>query len=116
METGFVACDSRGLRCAEEGGEGWFGGVDALDLVYVCGVYGGGEGAEEELGWREGGGDGVGMEAVGSVSTELQNQEEGDKHTRGPQQDSHILNTPMLLLVYIHMVLISIVCKPLEGI
>ena len=52
----------------EERGEGWFGGVDALDLVYVCGVDGGGEGAEEEGGGREGGRYGVCMEAGRRVS------------------------------------------------
>jgi hypothetical protein len=51
------------LGGAEERVEGWFGGVDALDLVYVCGIDGGGEGAEEEGGGREGGRYGVSVEA-----------------------------------------------------
>lgn len=63
LETAFVAADCGGGGCAEEGGEGGFGGVGALELVYVGGVYGGGEGAEEEGGGGERGGDGVGMEA-----------------------------------------------------
>ena len=48
FETTFVAGYGRRLLGAEEGGEWGFGGVDALNLVYVCGVYGCGEGAEEE--------------------------------------------------------------------
>jgi hypothetical protein len=54
LEDPFVAADGGRGWCAEEGGEGWFGGVDALDLVYVCGVDGCGEGAKEEGGGREG--------------------------------------------------------------
>ena len=63
MEDAFVAADGGGGRCAEEGGEGWFGGVDALDLVYVCRVDGRSEGAEEEGRGREGGRYGVCVEA-----------------------------------------------------
>ena len=48
LETAFIAGDGAGLGGAEEGGEGWFGGVDTLDLVYVGGVDGGCEGAEEQ--------------------------------------------------------------------
>ena len=59
LEAAFVAGDGAWGWGSEEGGEGGFGGVDALDLVYVCGVYGGGEGADEEGGGGEGGGDGV---------------------------------------------------------
>lgn len=49
FETAFVAGDSRGLWGAVEGCKGWTGGIDALDLVYVCWVYGGGEGAEDDM-------------------------------------------------------------------
>lgn len=43
--------------CAEGGVEGRVGGVGALDLIYVCGVQGRGEGAQGEesgVGWRDG--------------------------------------------------------------
>ena len=48
FEHAFVAGDGRGSLSSEQRGEGWFGGIDALDLVYICGVYGCSEGAEEE--------------------------------------------------------------------
>jgi hypothetical protein len=61
LKTAFIAADCAGGRSAKEVGEGWFGGVDALNLIYVCRVYGGCEGAEEESSRREGGRDGVCM-------------------------------------------------------
>lgn len=68
LETAFVAGYGARCGCAEQGGEGRFGGVDALDLVYVGGVYGGCEGAEEEGIWWEGGGDGMVVEAGGLLA------------------------------------------------
>jgi len=68
LEAGFVAADGGGERRAEEWGQGRARGVDALDLVYVRWVDGGGEGAEEEGGGGEGGGDGVVVESVREVS------------------------------------------------
>lgn len=53
------------MGCPEEGSEGWFGRVDALDLVYVGRIYGGGEGAEKDGRGGKGGGDGVGVESGG---------------------------------------------------
>jgi len=53
FETAFIAADCAGGRGAEEVGKGWFGGVDALYLIYVCRVYGGCKGAEEEGSSRE---------------------------------------------------------------
>jgi hypothetical protein len=68
FETSFVAGDGGGGLRAEERGEGGFGGVDALDLVYVCGVYGGGEGTEEEGCRGECGGYGVCVKSIGLIS------------------------------------------------
>lgn len=42
----FIASYSSGFGGSESGAEGWFAGVDALDLVDVCGVDGRGEEAE----------------------------------------------------------------------
>ena len=47
-EGAFVAGYGGGLGCAEQGGKGRFGGVDALDLVDVGGVNRGGESAKED--------------------------------------------------------------------
>ena len=57
LKTAFVATNGGGGGCAQCGGERRTGGVDALDLVYVGGVYGGGEGAEKEGGGGERRGD-----------------------------------------------------------
>lgn len=59
LKTAFVAAYSAGFSSTKEGGKGRFGGVNALDLVDVCGVYGGCQGAEEESFRGEGGGYGV---------------------------------------------------------
>ena len=68
FETSLVAADGGGLRCAQQRRELGLGGVDALYLVYVCGVDGGGEGAEEDGIFWEGGGDRVVVKAVHQVS------------------------------------------------
>lgn len=59
FEAALIATDGAGLGCPEEGGEGWLGWVDALDLVYIRGVYGRCEGAQEEGVRGERGRDGV---------------------------------------------------------
>lgn len=53
LETAFVAGDGGRFGCSEEGVVGWFGAVGALDGVYVCGIDGRGEGADEDGGGGE---------------------------------------------------------------
>lgn len=57
FEAALVAADGAGRGRPQERGEGGLARVDALDLVYVGGVDGGCEGAEEEGVGGEGGGD-----------------------------------------------------------
>lgn len=94
FETSLVAADGGGLGCAQQRCEFGLGGVDALDLVYVCWVDGGGEGAEEDGIFWEGGGDGVVVEAVYQVSFNSLGVEsliEGNGGGKGVYSRKHIL-------------------------
>lgn len=48
LEDALISGGGRWFGSSNEGGEGWFGAIGALDGVDVCRVNGGGEGADED--------------------------------------------------------------------